>query len=53
MSNWIDETIKDLQERKAYGRVTLHMEHGNVTRINVEQSVLPPKKELDRKEKTR
>jgi len=43
MEKWIVETIKDLEKKKAYGKVTLHMEHGNVTRISVERSILPDK----------
>lgn len=49
LPSWITETIKDAEGKKMYGKITLHVENGEVTRINVEQSIRKPKESLTSK----
>lgn len=47
--DWIAQTIKEQQNKKAHGRITLHIEHGEITRAVVEQSIRRPEKNKPKK----
>jgi len=47
--NWIDRTMQELTDRKAYGKLVLHYEHGKVQRLTIEESVMNPDRQNNKR----